>query len=614
MNEQQVTKTNGKKKVFLALWLIALTVFLIFLVTVLFRAPALRFPQPPVVPEVTHGLDVEGEDLAASLPERLFVYDGLPPLGSLDNPELSFDRDSPYILVGAALQGFYQAVAPEQPWTLNLPEYRLDVQLLQRQAFPKLVKDNVRVEWKFHEKANGDTGLADIPLELKQGIMNFDEQHLAFASILPAETLNVISRNNPYPVFSIKAFDGKSGKLLAETAVTVGISPGFSCDYCHGDPKYGVLQAHDLRNETRLEKDARAGKVVHCESCHSGIKIQDGEAVSTGESLGLSASIHGWHAPYLADKGEDACLSCHVGMGRSAGDTNNIRRMFARDLHAQRGVPCVSCHGNIEDHALSLLQAEKKAGQPLAQSTMERISPVSVESRDEIMPRVPWTQQPDCLSCHDLKKKPDLTTASAFNKWTDRVGDYEALFAFRTDGTGIMRCVSCHGAPHAVYPSKNPVGGDRDNLQAMQYQQDARVLGGESNCAMCHTQNMNNPKHHTLVSRSFTNIHVPDGASLSMPVVRFSHDAHKSEDCVTCHHKGHEDGKVPLCTTSGCHDAVLANPANPTEDYRYFRNAFHGLKNSCNACHTERERLLQAGGPTNCQGCHRAPSKMWKTD
>lgn len=102
-------------------------------------------------------------------------------------------------------------------------------------------------------------------------------------------------------------------------------------------------------------------------------------------------------------------------------------------------------------------------------------------------------------------------------------------------------------------------------------------------------------------------ITIPEGAVTRKPHVEFPHAPHVAMKmkCTTCHHtlKGKDDVPVP-CASSGCHD--LANPKNVAEKAMpsYFRNAFHGQKRSCNACHWALKKAGKPHGPTDCKGCH----------
>ena len=77
----------------------------------------------------------------------------------------------------------------------------------------------------------------------------------------------------------------------------------------------------------------------------------------------------------MADRGADACKTCHVDLGRTGDDPKDApRRLFARDFHVDRGLSCVRCHGFMEDHSLALLKAEQEAGLPQAAKLMSGIT------------------------------------------------------------------------------------------------------------------------------------------------------------------------------------------------------------------------------------------------
>ena len=116
----------------------------------------------------------------------------------------------------------------------------------------------------------------------------------------------------------------------------------------------------------------------------------------------------------------------------------------------------------MEDHSLALLKAEQEAGLPQAAKLMSGITAREVPL-DKIKGRLPWVQEPDCTSCHNFSEKPNLLTASAFNKWTPRSEGLSGLFSRRRDDMLMVRCIVCHGAPHAVYPARNPLADNLDN-------------------------------------------------------------------------------------------------------------------------------------------------------
>ena len=282
----------------------------------------------------------------------------------------------------------------------------------------------------------------------------------------------------PYPLMTVSAVD-PGGKVLAETRIPVAVSTEMNCRECHGggwrmDGKAGlsdetaedILAVHDRMNKTRLLEQARGGAPVRCQSCHDAETSQ----------MNLSASIHGFHAVHLTDRGPEACASCHP--GRPEGVTRAYR-----GIHRTIGLDCTHCHGEMADHALSLLAAERKAGKASAEKTAALLTPANFASAGEIQPRKPWVNEPDCLTCHVGFQAPEAL--DAFNHWTASEAD---LYRMRAGG-GVM-CAACHGSPHAVYPADNPFGNDRDNIPPVQYQGMPYPMGANRNCKVCHTRDM----------------------------------------------------------------------------------------------------------------------------
>lgn len=591
----------------LLIWLGALVLFLICLGWVLFSGSASGGKS-----ESKSSL-IERQDIPGIEKQKASgMVLGGPPRGDMPAPEIPhFDVSQEYVLVGAGLQGLYQSSAPDDVWTLSYPVPQFNVQLIKRgPPIPQIITKGVKVSWELSAGQTNDSTVRQGQMEAVQ------DSH--FQASIPASAVRADGILAPYRMIRLRAEDEKNGTLLVESAAVLAASPGFGCAHCHENAGTAILEVHDRRQGTRLKEQNTQGHVVACRSCHAGLTSgPTGEGQKQeGQGLSVSAAVHGWHAAYLTDRGADACMTCHVSQYRAEDDPKGVSRpMFARDFHVDRGLTCVRCHGFMEDHALALLKAEQEAGQAQAARGIASITAREI-SLDRIEARLPWVQEPDCASCHTFAEKPDLRTASAFNKWTARSDGLSGLFSTRKDDMGAVRCITCHGAPHAVYEARNPLARDLDNIPPLQYQEQAAALGAFGNCALCHGQSMEFSVHHPLVTRSNTEIHTPPGAKLTMPVARFSHQAHTPlVNCATCHHTGHEDGKPLLCTSSGCHDGLSAmlpekNDA-PKPDPRSFYNAFHGSYPGCIACHTESRAEGNPAGPTTCKACHQAPSSRW---
>jgi hypothetical protein len=165
------------------------------------------------------------------------------------------------------------------------------------------------------------------------------------------------------------------------------------------------------------------------------------------------------------------------------------------------GLTCTDCHGSLEDHALALLKQEKGAGKARGEALMAHLKPRALADVQEINPRVPWLNEPDCLNCHRGFAPPE-GQPSGFNRWTKGP---EELYRVRGDKAGI-KCAACHGSPHALYPAQNPYGADRDVVQPRQYQGNALPLGANKNCKVCHTVDMEGDMHHPNIRRPVRNL------------------------------------------------------------------------------------------------------------
>lgn len=574
-------------------WIAVLAVFFVWLALTVAGGP------PPT--EADSGAEPPSGQSPA---DTIHIVENLPVWGSAPTPSLPFELGQEYVLTGAGLQGLLQTAPANKAWMLDMAPAILNVQLVKRGNSPAVVTENVTLTWEMEPQTVTEDGKG----QMRRGDMELAEDGLSFFARVPVTAMEAEGALNPYPIVRVTAKNTGSGAALAESAAVLAVSPGFGCSFCHADAGFSILETHDRHQNTQLVEQAKADGPVNCRSCHDGLS-PDKDKPLPGKGLSVSAAIHGWHSQYLSGRQADACLTCHTALGRAPGKPEAAPRpLFARDLHIDRGLSCVDCHGSLEDHSLALLKAEKQAGQAKADRAIASIKPQAVDSFEAINPRQPWKQLPDCTGCHDFEKKPRGGEASAFNKWTEKAGE---LFSRKTEGMAMLRCLSCHGAPHAVYPANNPLGRDRDNIVPIQYQQQAKALGAAGNCALCHMQDMDFSAHHPLVERTRTQVHVPEKAEPAMPRAHFSHESHARLDCLTCHHNGHTDGKSMLCVSSGCHDGATALNEDGSENGKYFRKAFHGPTRSCFYCHSNARMEGKAAGPVACKDCHAAPSPRW---
>ena len=397
------------------------------------------------------------------------------PMDPVELPELesvepvAFGSDtSEYVLTAwcARGAGFY---AQSDKWTLLPPSNTLRAQLVLRGPGPERVLEDVAITYQVEDGFKGE------PLS---GTLDLNEEFERFEAKLALQS-HAKGTYNPLPVINLEARN-EAGEILATARVALPTSDQMNCRNCHGgDWAQGdsgvanatvenILAVHDRMNRTDLSN--RKG-VIECASCHDDpMQGTDGK----DKRLNLSAAIHGIHAVYLAGReAEDSCLKCHP--------TSTLRGQ-----HDLGGFVCTDCHGAMEDHAISLLKAEKDQSIPGADRLLSLIIPQILGNQDAINPRTPWLNEPDCLTCHVDFQPPE--TESAFNTWTEGPA---ALYAARRDEMDAMHCGACHGSPHAIYPAS-----DRDNVMPLQYMDEAQAIGANGTCVVCHGETMEDAVHH----------------------------------------------------------------------------------------------------------------------
>ncbi len=446
--------------------------------------------------------------------------DDLPPVypprqADLEIPPFDPNTDE-YVLLAWCTLGEKCISDCDDHWSLLPPGSTLYAQLVRRDYQPEIVTTNVQLTFTppagsvdpasqvaFWDNAASLVG-KDLPRNVSakglglSGTMTLNEGLRTFVAdgipILPYADDGSLA---PYPVFTIEAKDADTGEVLAVTSVVAPVSTEIGCRNCHGGDwrRHGamgisaetasdVLAVHDRRHRTTLLAQAEEGKPVLCQSCHPDPLLN---APGDPELLNLPAAIHGFHVHYLLDRpGPEPCHSCHP----TGPDSFTF---CARGVHAsQVGLTCTHCHGTMEDHALTLLRGEEQAGKPKAELLMRGLKPRLVDTVEQINPRTPWNDQPDCLGCHVDFERPADRETYAFNKW---VRGPAGLYRLRSDDAGLM-CESCHGPTHAEYPAINRFHSELDAIQPLQYQGVNAVIGARGNCAVCHIEEMDFDFHH----------------------------------------------------------------------------------------------------------------------
>jgi len=433
----------------------------------------------------------------------------------------AFDKDADeYVLLAWNTLGMHCLSDSEPYWVLLPPANDLRCQLVRRGGSPELVTEDVVVTytvepgfetpsahvrfWEVEDRLFGkelsdDTGLTGKGLS---GTMDLRAGERLFeATAIPVVPYPDGGGFNPYPVFTIEARDAQSGELLASTRVVAPTSTEMGCKNCHGgtwrvDGVAGftaatsadVLTVHDRINNTDLLRRARSGNAVLCQDCHPDAALN---APGRPDMPTLSAAIHGWHANYLTDRGEEACAACHP--NNPEGPTRCLR-----DHHDSLGMTCLNCHGTMEEHARGLVRGQQALGVPGMDKLLAKLPLRNAESAEQVPPRQAWINSPDCLNCHRDFAPPEVF--ETFGQWTVGPGE---LFRVRGDQMDALRCPACHGAPHSTYPAREDsgYGVHRDSIQPMQYMGANAQLGKDGNCGLCHLDTAYTPEdsaHHPM--------------------------------------------------------------------------------------------------------------------
>ncbi len=462
--------------------------------------------------------------IAAALHEKSLEASAKPLPVTWDQPIPQLDiEEEEYVLLAWSSIGMHCMTENDRWWGLLPPGNTLEAQLILRGDSPEAVTSDVRITfeveqgfenpsahvdfWEWSGPVWGaepaeNTGLAGVGL---QGEMDFNEDTQTYTAtavpVVPYQDVNGQIISNPYPQFEIKAYSLPDNQLLASTRVAAPVSTEMGCPYCHeGGWKTGygtglsnetsksILAVHDRDQKTALLDNALNGSPKACADCHADPAVN---SQGLPDILNLSAAVHGFHANVMSGQNSEACAMCHP-----AGPQGISRCM--RGLHAQMGLGCIRCHGTLEDHALSLLTAE--VNKSAAENLMMNLSPRTVEKRSDIRPRLPWVNEPDCLTCHEDYEEPSNQT-SGFNQWAE----YGGLFRNQLDEAEVLRCTACHGAPHALYPTVNPVSRNLENYQPMQVSGEPFPIGANEACITCHTEDMDESIHHTNMFRMMRN-------------------------------------------------------------------------------------------------------------
>jgi len=301
-------------------------------------------------------------------------------------------------------------------------------------------------------------------------------------------------RRNPYLTGNVKVFDRLTNTLLAETNTTVPVAFGGCCS-CHLQVTTDAGLEPTAESSFRLmgqlhERDAGINIAeidpdgdgtmgpVRCSVCHwdpamgeaaapGGYVDADGKSLPTSQ-YSFSRVLHGWHVQNETVLNYDPsfatnCYNCHPGNGVNCYRGHHVLKPSPS---GEGDLWCTDCHGDLN--------------QRLAEGQLDN----------------PWSDEtlPTCKQCHAVE------TGEGDPGGYLHLGIFGEYLNSRSHKNDTLLCSTCHGAPHALYPSTL----DKDNEQIIALQGFAGPLGAQSSCAVCHTNSVGN---------NTANIHTPTTGS-----------------------------------------------------------------------------------------------------
>ena len=290
---------------------------------------------------------------------------------------------------------------------------------------------------------------------------------------IPITAVDDNAKTNPYSLMMVQAVDTAASEILSSLPVVVPASDEMACGTCHAtgneaaslagiqwststDPtvqyKDNILILHDYRESTNLVNS----KPVLCASCHYSYALDLGQQGPVGPQLinpTMSEATHGYHASRIttAPASGNTCFYCHPG---------EITQCM-RGAMETAGIACMDCHGNM--YAVGRSGRRAWIDLPRCESchTGDAVSNIG----NQIIGRTTYTDSPDVATFI-------IATNKRFAEQTD------TLFRNSLGHNGVA-CESCHGSPHAIWPSRET----NDNLAAITIQgHDGMIV----ECTACH--------------------------------------------------------------------------------------------------------------------------------
>jgi hypothetical protein len=254
--------------------------------------------------------------------------------------------------------------------------------------------------------------------------------------------------NNERPFQTFHLIAKLSGNTVAVTDNVIPVSNEVGCvqSGCH-------TSEQQIKNNHEQVPGFRLNSPELCARCHASNALG-----TTGdpEAKSFSFRIHDKHKFITPANSINTCYKCHPGPNTQC----------FRDVMRQSDMTCQNCHGTMTNIANSIDNGRR-----------------------------PWLDEPKCgsTSCHG-------------NTYSEEPGK---LYRESKGHAGLL-CSSCHGSPHAIYPTTQP----NDNLQSIRLQGHAGVI---DDCMVCHTTPPSGPGPHGITYIGIVKIEneVPEKFSLN---------------------------------------------------------------------------------------------------
>ena len=293
------------------------------------------------------------------------------------------------------------------------------------------------------------------------------------ASGIPITTLDDALNINSYPLMTVQALDPANSNILSSLPVVLPVSNEMACNLCHDTGnvaanlsginwsqnsapdiqfRENILTLHDYKNSTNLSQS----QPVLCASCHYSPALDLTHTGPTGIQVTnptLSRAIHGYHASKMTTPapGGNTCYYCHPGE----------KTQCARGVMNTAGLTCLECHGTMT--AVGQATRRSWTDMPMCQSCHTGDALNNFDS--QIVRRSTYTDSPN-----------NATFIVANNK---RFAEQSGTLYRNSVGHNGVACESCHGSPHAEWPSQET----NDNLAALTIQGHDGMI---SECTACH--------------------------------------------------------------------------------------------------------------------------------